>query len=90
MVRLEGKDHEPYPVNMDHIRLSTFPTRSDPLFIKIIEVVRALLSEAQPRTAHSETSGTLQSLTISMESLGQQCGMVVLQWRGLSCVNAYH
>lgn len=88
MVRLDVKDHEPLPVKMDHTRLSTFPTRSDPLFIKIVEVIRALLSSAAPRTTEVEPPFSVENLMASLESLGHQSGMSHLSASLANCLNS--
>ena len=56
---------------MDHTKLSKFPTRTDPLFIKIIEVIRTLLVSGQPRTTRLSEPQSFQDVAASLESLSQ-------------------
>lgn len=63
MVRLDSENQELIAVNMEHTKLSTFPTRSDPLFLKIVEVIRDLLI----RAANSEPAFSLQGMVASIE-----------------------
>ena len=69
MVNLNYENQEIFPVNLDHSRLATFPARSDPLFLKMVEIIRTLLTEAQPKQVVSDESVHLPSLVSSVESL---------------------
>ena len=67
MVNLDIEDHEIIAVNMDHTKLSTFPTRSDPLFLKIVEVIRELLAGAEPKRWKSGSGFSLKDMAVSLE-----------------------
>lgn len=60
MVKLDSKNQELIAVNMDHIKLSAFPTRSDPLFLKIVEVIINLLARSRSKRTQSESDLSLK------------------------------
>lgn len=67
-MRIDCDSQEVFPVNMDHLKLSTFPTRSDPLFVKIVEVIRGLLKIAESRQMKAEPVFTFRAMSDSLES----------------------
>ena len=67
MVRIDCDSQEVFPVNMDHLKLSTFPTRSDPLFIKIVEVIRGLLTVVESRRTKAEPVFAFREMSDSLE-----------------------
>lgn len=69
MVRLDSENHELFPVDMDHSKISAFPTRSDPFFIKIIETIKALLKDAEARPTRPERAFSLPTMTASVGSI---------------------
>ena len=70
-MRIDSDSQEVFPVNMDHLRLSKFPTRSDPLFVKIVEVIRGLLTIAESRQMKSEPVLTFRAMSDSLGSLSR-------------------
>ncbi len=67
-MRIDRDSQEVFPVNMDHLKLSTFPTRSDPLFVKIVEVIRGLLKIAESRQMKAEPVFNFRAMSDSLES----------------------
>lgn len=67
MVSLDSENQELIAVNMDHIKLSAFPTRSDPLFLKIVEVIKDLLTRASSMRAKVESNLLLRNLAANLE-----------------------
>ena len=67
-MRIDCDSQEVFPVNMDHLKLSSFPTRSDPLFLKIVEVIRGLLKTAESRRMKAEPVFTFGAMSDSLES----------------------
>lgn len=67
MVSLDSENHELIAANMDHIKLSTFPTRSDPLFLKVIEVIKDLSTRASSMRAKVESNLLLRNLAANLE-----------------------
>lgn len=68
MVKLDSENQEIFAVNMDHTKMSTFPTRSDPLFLKIVEVIKELLTRAGPKRSKSGSIFSLKERAASLEA----------------------
>ena len=66
-MRIDCDSQEVFPVDMDHLKLSTFPTRSDPLFIKIVEVIRGLLRVVKSRQTKAEPVFAFREMSDSLE-----------------------
>lgn len=69
MVKLDSQNHELFPVDMDHSKISTFPTRSDPFFITIIETIKALLKDAEARPTRPMGALSWPTMATSVESI---------------------
>lgn len=67
MVSLDSENQELIAVNMDHIKLSAFPTRSDPLFLKIVEVIKDLMTRASSMRAKVESDLSLKNIAANIE-----------------------
>lgn len=68
MTRLDSDNQEMIPIYMDHAKISMFPTRSDPLFIKIVQVIRELLINSELRPVRVEQPLNLGGLSASIEN----------------------
>lgn len=85
MVNLNYENQEIFPVNLDHSRLATFPARSDPLFLQMVQIIRTLLIEAKPKQVVSDEPVQLPSLVSSVESLVMSTGEHTQSILGVHC-----
>ena len=67
MVRLDRDFQQLLPVDMDHSRLSSFPTRSDPLFLQIIEIIRALLTDNDIRSTKPVRASSISTVNTTVD-----------------------
>jgi hypothetical protein len=80
MATLHSRDEKCFPVDQSHVQLTRFPPRSDPLFEKIVDVLKEILQGIPNYSARSVTPTT--SATISDATIASLNGLGIREFNG--------